>query len=589
MSATAMRPGSALGPYPERENLRLGALDRAVAKLSAAWMASGRGAAAGFRRLLPELEARSRRFENSREDELEAERQALREALGRRGLHRDLVARAFALIRERAGRSLGMRHFEVQCLGGWVMLNGMLAEMQTGQGKTLTATLPACTAGLAGIPVHVVTANEYLARRDAEQMEPLYRCLGLSVGVATQDMSSEARRSAYACHVTYCTGQQVAFDYLQDRLVRSDQGGRIRLALDRVHDSRAAANRLLMRGLCFAIVDEADSVLIDEARTPLILSRRVAGGEEARLFGEALVLAQPLEPGRDFHVRRDTRSIELTGQGERQLETGGTRLGGIWSGPRRRRELVNQALSALHLYVRDEDYLVRDGRVQIIDANTGRVMPDRTWERGLHQMIESKEGCDPSGGKETLARTTYQRFFRRYLRLAGMSGTVREVAAEMWTTYGLRVVDVPTHRPVQRMARRHRVYGTVRAKCDAILASVRELERRGRPVLIGTRTVADSAALSELLTAADLGHAVLSAHQDESEAAVVAKAGDAGRVTVATNMAGRGTDIALGPGVAEVGGLHVLVAERNDARRIDRQLIGRCARQGDPGSFEVIV
>jgi len=512
-----------------------------------------------------------------------------RRHLNNDGLGQAAIARAFAIVREVAGRELGMRHFDVQLVGGWIMLEGMMAEMRTGEGKTLTATLSACTAALTGIPVHVVTVNDYLVTRDAEEMGPVYRALGLTVGIITEEMDLDARRKAYACDITYCSNKQLVFDYLKDKLALGpgDQG--LKLELESLHSEQPRINRLLLRGLYYAIVDEADSVLIDEARTPLILSAQGQSEEQAKVCRQALFLAGQLRAGTDFLLHPRERQLELIERGEQRLSEIAEPLGGLWSGKRRRRELVSQALSAQHLFLRDKHYLVRDDKIQIIDEHTGRVMADRAWERGLHQMIECKENVELTSNRETLARISYQRFFRRYLRLGGMSGTLEEVRGELWSVYGLGVVTVPTDRPVIRAQRADRTYRRAVQKWTAIVKRIRAVHQRGRPVLVGTGSVEDSELLSRLLKRVKLKHQVLNAHQDEQEAEIVACAGEKGRITVATNMAGRGTDIKLGPGVKELGGLHVISSERHIARRIDRQLAGRGARQGDPGSYEAIL
>ncbi|MBP1778502.1 MAG: preprotein translocase SecA subunit, partial [candidate division NC10 bacterium] len=349
------------------------------------------------------------------------------------------------------------------------------------------------------------------------------------------------------------------------------------------------ARRVVLRGLHYAIVDEADSVLVDEARTPLIISGRHADEPERQIYEMALNLAGRLESGRDFVVDQRERSIRITDAGQAHLDELASGLDGVWTGPRRREEFVRQALTALFLYTRDVHYLVCDDKVQIVDEYTGRVMADRSWERGLHQLIETKERCAVTGRQQTLARISYQRFFRRYLKLAGMTGTAREVAGELWAVYRLATVPIPTNRPLHRRAARGRFFVTQEAKWKAIVDRIVSLHGRGRPVLVGTRSVAASERLSALLTQAEIPHRVLNARQDKEEADIVAKAGEAGQVTVATNMAGRGTDIRLGPGVAQLGGLHVIATERHEAARIDRQLFGRCGRQGDPGTYEAIV
>jgi preprotein translocase subunit SecA len=441
---------------------------------------------------------------------------------------------------------------------------------------------------MAGVPVHVITTNDYLATRDAQLMRPLYEALGLSVGVISEGMDFDARRAAYACDITYCTNKQVTFDYLRDRVERGSAAGKLQLDLARLYDDPSRCKRLMLRGLCFAIVDEADSVLIDEARTPLILSREIEGDESTQAgFTQALDLAAQLNADEDYRLLARERRVQLTERGRTRLGELAEQMGDLWAARRRREELIGQALSALHLFIRDRHYVVRDGKVQIVDANTGRVMADRSWEHGLHQMVEAKEGCELSGHKETLARISYQRFFRRYLKLSGMTGTALEVERELGEVYGLHVVRIPTHRPPRRVAWRERIYANAKDSNAAVVASAREQRAHGRAVLIGTRSVLMSEHLGQMLAAAGLDPQILNARQDEDEARIVACAGEAGRITVATNMAGRGTDIHLAAGVEDNGGLHVIVTERNEAARIDRQLIGRCARQGDAGSYQM--
>ncbi len=589
MSSSALRPGVVSGFYPERQEPGINWLERTGSQLSGLFAWRARASSARLQHVAERVEKHSDVMSRLRDAEVKEMVYTLRQRLLTEGLVEKPVAQCFALVREMAGRILSMRHFDTQLMGGWVILNGMLAEMETGEGKTLTATLPACTAALAGIPVHIITVNDYLAARDTALMRPLYETLGLTVGTVTASMGPEARRAAYACDVTYCTNKEIAFDYLRDRITLGNNAGRLQLELERLHDKHARINRLVMRGLCFAIVDEADSVLIDEARTPLIISRPGDTKDQTQTYSEALGLAQQLKPGLHFHVREREREVEITEQGRTRLAGLASAHGGIWSGSRRREELVRQALVAQHLFVCDRHYLVRDDSVQITDENTGRVMPGRSWERGLHQMIETKEGCGVTAQHETVARLTYQRFFRRYLRLSGMTGTAREVAGELRSVYRLNVVTLPSHRPPRRILTGDRIYRTAAAKWSAIVERIRELHHRGRPVLVGTRSVADSEYLSRLLTQASLAHQVLNARQDKQEADIIARAGEAGCITVATNMAGRGTDIRLTPGVEEHGGLHVIAAECNEAHRIDRQLFGRCGRQGDRGSYESIL
>ena len=513
----------------------------------------------------------------------------LKRELRRHGLRDDAVAQTFALVREVADRRLGMRHFDEQLIGGWILLNGMVAEMHTGEGKTLMATLPACTAALAGIPVHVITVNDYLVERDCALMRPVYETLGLSVAAVTEGMDHHSRQRAYEADVVYCTNKTVVFDYLRDRILLGASSNSLQLRLERIYGADARIRRLLLRGLNFAIVDEADSVLVDEARTPLIISAEAPSGDEALVASQAIDLARRMVVGDDFLILRAERRSALTEAGHRRLLELCNALGGVWSGALRREELVTQALTALHLFHRDEHYLVRDGKIQVVDEFTGRVMADRSWGQGLHQLIETKEGCEITARKETLARISYQRFFRRYRHLSGMSGTAAEVAGELGDVYGLAVVRVPTHRPSQRIQQPDIILSTEDEKWRCVVDRVATLHARGAPILLGTRSVAASEVASRMLEHRGLPHRVLNAKQDEEEAEIVAQAGELGCITIATNMAGRGTDIKLGSGVAEVGGLHVILSERHEARRIDRQLAGRCARQGDPGCFEAIL
>lgn len=587
--AAILRPGIALGPYPQREDLREGWLDRVAGSLAGGIRQFAYGRSPGLREFLAQVNAEGRALGGLSDQQIREGIPELRRRLYNDGLQEALVARTFAIVREIADRRLGMRPFDVQLLGGRVMLDGKIAEMETGEGKTLTATLPACAAALAGIPVHVVTVNDFLVMRDAAWMAPVYKFLGLTVGTITEGMVPEARRAAYACDITYGTNKQVVFDYLKDRLLLGRSARPMDLRIEGLHAEYSHASRLLMRGLCFVIVDEADSVLVDEARTPLIISNMADTSQEERVYAEAVAIARQLASGSDYSLRPREHDVELTERGRRRATELAEPYGGVWVGPRRREELLRRALSALHLFHRDRQYLVRAGKVQIVDEYTGRVMADRSWERGLHQMIEAKEGCAITGQQETLARISYQRFFRRYLRVAGMTGTAREVARELWSVYRLPVVSIPTNRPVLRRRLPDEVYATAQEKWAAIVDALRRLQAQGRPVLVGTRSVSASEHLSELLAAQGLAHQVLNARQDQEEAEVIARAGERGRITVATNMAGRGTDIRITPEVVAIGGLHVLATERHDAGRIDRQLFGRCGRQGDPGSFQVIV
>ena len=519
---------------------------------------------------------------------LRARALALRGRLLARPNEAETLDLAFAVVREVSGRVLGMSHYKVQLMGALALYEGRMVEMATGEGKTLTATPAAVVAALAGMPVHVVTVNDYLAARDAETLRPLFDFFGLSVGVIDSEMEAGARAEAYRADVTYISNKNLTFDYLRDRVALRDRRGRGR-RLTRGLVAGRAQGGLMLRGLAFAIVDEADSVLVDEARTPLILSTTAGDAEAAALYATALRLARGLAEGRDYRVLALQRAIELTDAGKDRLAEAAAPEGGLWRVRRAREELARQALAALRLFEHGRDYVVIEGKVQIVDEFTGRIMADRSWQGGLHQLIEAKEGVEITGRKETLARITYQRFFRRYGRLAGMTGTGMELAGEFRETFALPVVRVPTHRRPQRRHLRTRFVRDGATRWAEVAARVARLQARGQPVLVGTRSVEASEAASAALAALGVGHVVLNARQDAEEAEIVARAGRVGAVTVATNIAGRGTDIKLGPGVAALGGLHVILTEFHESARIDRQLYGRAGRQGDPGSTEAIV
>jgi preprotein translocase subunit SecA len=534
-----------------------------------------------------QLEAR---YRSMADNELRASATAMRGRLRRDGFAFALVVECFALIRAAAERTLGQRHYDTQLMAGFELLRGRLVEMATGEGKTFCATLPACTVALAGYPVHVITVNDYLARRDADKMRPLYDFLGLGVGTVVQGLKRDLRRQAYAESVTYCTNKELAFDYLRDSVALQGRTSQLHQALKRLAGESAQDRALVLRGLYFAIVDEADSVFVDEARTPLILSASAGSNEDAAQCAQALEFAARLAEGEDFRINALERSITLSEAARGKLDEHADGQSGIWTSVRAREELVRQALSALHLYLRDQHYVVVEDKIQIVDESTGRVMPDRSWERGLHQMIEIKESVALTPRRETLARLTYQRLFRRFVHLSGMTGTAAEAAHEIKSVYGLSLARVPLHRPSRRRHLPVSVYPDLPQKWEAVADVAEHLALgAGRPVLIGTRSVQASEQISAVLTRRGLPHALLNAKQDADEAQVIVGAGQAACVTVATNMAGRGTDIELGPGVEAKGGLHVILTEYHDSRRVDRQLFGRSARQGDAGSCEAIV
>ncbi|WP_432698191.1 DEAD/DEAH box helicase [Marinobacterium sp. YM272] len=562
-------------------------LSTAVASLPVRFWSLTYGAR--MRSALARINAFEPEFEPLDEAGLAREVESVRMSLRRDGVRSRARYRAFALIRELCRRHLGLRHHDVQLLGGLAMLGGHLAEMDTGEGKTLTASLAAATAAMAGIPVHVVTVNDYLAERDAENLAPLYAALGIRVAVIKGGMEPAARRKAYATEIVYCSNKELVFDYLRDRVTLAGKPSDMRRRIRNLLGEEAPESRLVMRGLHFAIVDEADSVLVDEAKTPLIISRQSDVEAEKAWAGTALQLAEALDEDVHYRLRATERRIELTRKGQEYLEELTDELGGIWESRIRREESVRQALSALYLFKRGDHYLVLEGKVQIVDEYTGRIQPDRSWSDGLHQLIEVKEAVEVTPRNEVMARITYQRFFRRYLKLSGMTGTAREVRSELWHVYGLPVVRIPPNTRSLMLRLPARVVDSEEAKWQQITERAREESQAGRPVLIGTRSVIASQAVSECLTQMGLEHAVLNAENDAMEAELIAQAGGAGRITVATNMAGRGVDIALPETVIERGGLHVILTERHDSARIDRQLEGRCARRGQPGSCEAIL
>jgi len=555
-------PGLLWGQYPERPSAGAGSLAR--------WAAHLPNRARRHAAFLDEIEALQPAMLQWSAQQCAAEAQRLRQQLGRRGMADELVAAVFALFSELSRRQTGQRPYPAQLLAARAMLGRKLVEMATGEGKTLAAALAAASAALARVPVHVVTANEYLAARDADALRPLYAALGLQVGVVTHELGLEARQRAYRCDITYCTAKELVFDYLRDNMAWYPE-------------------QLVHRGYQYAIVDEVDSVLIDEASVPFILSRAQDNRAKREHYARALELARSLVAGEDFVVDPASNAVELTGGGREKTEPQTTHPDPLWRVQRFREEALCLALAALHVFHRDRHYLVRGGAVHIIDDTSGRVAPGRAWARGLHQLIELKECCKPSAELVTAAQITYQRFFSRYLHLCGMSGTLLEGRAELRNVYRVPVVRVPLHKPSRRVVLPTRVFGTHEARWQFVVQRAHEVQARGGAVLIGTDSVADSQALSQQLDAAGLPHVVLNARQDRHEAHVIATAGQPGRITVATSMAGRGTDIALSQDVERNGGLHVVLCQANASRRIDRQFTGRAARRGEPGSCETLL
>lgn len=475
----------------------------------------------------------------------------------------DIMPEAFAVVREASRRVLAMRHFDVQLMGGMTLHAGNIAEMRTGEGKTLVATLPVYLNALTGKGVHVVTVNDYLARRDSEWMGKLYRFLGLSVGLIVHGLDFEERKMAYAADITYGTNNEFGFDYLRDNMV-------------------IYFDQMVQRDLNFAIVDEVDSILVDEARTPLIISG--PGEKSTDLYYVLAKVVEKFKEGEDYTLDEKAHASMPTEKGIAKAEQALGVKNLYESDNIQLSHHFNQALKAKALMKRDKDYVVREGEVIIVDEFTGRMMFGRRYSDGLHQAIEAKEGVKIERESQTLASITFQNYFRMYDKLAGMTGTAKTEETEFRKIYNLDVIVIPPNKPVQRIDYPDAVYKSKRAKYKAAVQEIAERHAKGQPMLVGTTSIAQSEELSALLKRQGVPHNVLNAKYHEMEAEIVAQAGQKGAVTIATNMAGRGTDIVLGDGVADLGGLHIIGTERHESRRIDNQLRGRCGRQGDPGS-----
>ena len=520
--------------------------------------------------------------------DLQGELQRYREGFRRGRLTGAAELEAFAAVREAARRATGLHPFPVQVAGALALHRGYLAEMATGEGKSLTAAFAAVLGGWSGRPCHVVTVNDYLATRDAERFSALFRYCGLSVGAVTGGMPTPERQAGHAAGVTYTTGKELAADFLRDRLALGSRASGPRRVLEALlpPDGLTADAATVLRGLHRAIVDEADSVLVDEAVTPLIIAGQATAQEEEQvLYRWGAAAAGDLVEGAHYTLDRRRGDVQLTaaaGAIIRRLLPDAPQ--GASEG--RLTELLEQALVAREFFERGRQYVLTEDRVTIVDEFTGRLMPQRKWRAGLHQAIEAREGVAVTPVDDTLARISFQNFFRLFRRLSGMSGTVREVAAEAWRTYRLPMVAIPTHRPCIRKQDADCILGTLSAKWEAVAGEIARRHADGRPVLVGTRTIADSQRLAALLGQRQLAANVLNGVQDKTEAQIVAEAGREGQITIATNMAGRGTDIELGQGVAARGGLHVIATELHASQRVDRQLYGRAGRQGDPGSAQ---
>ena len=548
------------------------------------------------RRMLARYKKQVRRIEAMEQEihELGATRfaeevQKVRDMARVNRLEAPALERGLALAREAALRAVGMRPFAVQLMGALAMIGGNIVEMATGEGKTLTASLAASVWAWHGRPVHVLTVNDYLVERDAHEMGPVYKGLGLKVGAVTHETNQSDRVDHYRRDVVYITSKELVADFLRDQIslgtLRNAAQTNVQMML-----RGGASGRLMVPGLFRALVDEADSLLIDEAVTPLIISNSPDEDPNETYYRAASELADHMEVNKDFTIDWTVRSIDLTSRGQNKLdeicETQGT--SGFWQGRRRREELVTLAITARYCYTLDEQYLIdEEGKIAIIDEFTGRVMADRSWRHGLHQAIEIKEAQKVTADKENLARLSFQRFFRQYPHMAGMTGTVWESRGEMWQIYHRSIVRIPTNKPCIRKHLRVRMFDTMEQKWEAVVKRTLALNKKEVPVLIGTRSVLASEEVSKRLTAAGTPHQVLNATQTAQEAFIVAQAGQRGQITVATNMAGRGTDIKLARAVADLGGLHVISTEPHGSGRVDRQLFGRAARQGDPGSAQM--
>ncbi|MCL2873691.1 MAG: preprotein translocase subunit SecA [Defluviitaleaceae bacterium] len=535
-----------------------------------------------IRPIVEEVNSLESKISELSDDGLRAKTDEFRKRLANGETLNDLHKEAFAVVREAAKRTLGERHYDVQILGGTVLHQGRIAEMRTGEGKTLVSTLPAYLNALEGKGVHIVTVNDYLAKRDSEWMGQVHRFLGLTVGVILHDMKSEERREAYNCDITYATNNELGFDYLRDNMVIYKE-------------------ELVQRGLNYAIIDEVDSVLIDEARTPLIISG--SGNKSTSLYKVANSFARTLKKGRivneqeamnkitraelieegDFVVDEKAKSVSLTQEGSKKAEQYFSIENLSDPSNLEIQHHVNNALKAnfnMHL---DKDYVVQDGEIVIVDEFTGRLMPGRSYSDGLHQAIEAKENVTVKRESKTLATITFQNFFNRYAKKCGMTGTALTEESEFRQIYGMDVVAIPTNLPIQRIDQPDYVYKSENGKFKAVIEDIADCHLRKQPVLVGTITIEMSEHLSGMLRKQGIPHQVLNAKYHEQEAEIVALAGQPGAVTIATNMAGRGTDIKLGEGVKELGGLKIVGTERHESRRIDNQLRGRSGRQGDKG------
>lgn len=526
------------------------------------WIESDRRELHRINRLANKVESYQETMAKLTDEQLQAKTPEFRKRIQDGESLDDLLPEAFAVAREGAKRVLGLFPFHVQIMGGIVLHEGNIAEMKTGEGKTLTATMPVYLNALSGKGVHVITVNEYLSERDAEEMGQLYHWLGCTVGVNGSQKSPDEKRAAYACDIMYSTNSEIGFDYLRDNMAvyQDDQ---------------------VQRGLNYAIVDEVDSILIDEARTPLIISGPGTG--TSKLYQQTDRFVKTLKKEQDYKVDLESKTVSLTDEGIKKAEKY-FNLKNLYDPENTAlTHHLDQALRANYIMLLDKDYVVSDGEVLIVDSFTGRVMEGRRFSDGLHQAIEAKEGVEIQEENKTMANITYQNLFRMYSKLAGMTGTAKTEMEEFREIYNMETITIPTNRPVARDDQPDLLYPTLKSKFNAVVKRIKALHEKGQPVLVGTVAVETSEYLSHLLDKEKIPHVVLNAKNHAKEAEIVKNAGQVGAVTIATNMAGRGTDIKLGPGVKELGGLAVIGTERHESRRIDNQLRGRSGRQGDPG------
>ena len=536
-----------------------------MANILKSWVESDKREVNRMGKIADKVEALADQMAKLTDEELQAKTPEFKQRLKDGATLDNLLPEAFAVVREASKRVLGLYPFRVQIIGGITLHQGNIAEMKTGEGKSLTATMPVYLNALAGEGVHVVTVNEYLSSRDAEELGELYKWLGLTVGLNLNELNTDQKREAYNCDITYSTNSELGFDYLRDNMV-------------------VYKEQMVQRPLNYAIVDEVDSILIDEARTPLIISGQASRSTAMYVRTDRFV--KTLKEEDDYKIDWQTKSISLTEEGIKKAEA--------YFGTKNLYDIDNtvlnhhldQALRANYVMLLDVDYVVQDNKVMIVDSFTGRVMEGRRYSDGLHQAIEAKEGVKIEDESQTMANITYQNYFRMYKKLAGMTGTAKTEEEEFREIYNMDVISIPTNKPVVRKDLPDLLYPSLESKFKAVVADIKERHSKGQPILVGTVAVESSELLSHMLDQENIPHAVLNAKNHAKEAEIIMNAGQRGAVTIATNMAGRGTDIKLGPGVVDLGGLAVIGTERHESRRIDNQLRGRSGRQGDPGETQ---